>query len=180
MVIVELQVMVRRFLPIVAFVGLHLGGVADAQIKLSPGRVPIGDNELNSPIAEPQVTIDEHSSNAVMRATPLVIQQSRDPLVKLAYETREAQRRRLLSTSEHTPWQIMHGMLALREEFLIRHNGLPVSCMEWIKSGPTFENENWFQKTQVRVLTGHGGKSSTPKAFLEAIFLALEKGGRCA
>ena len=160
MAMVELHLKVRRFLPIVALVGLLQTNSVDAQIKLSPGRVPIGDNELNSTIDEPQVTIDEHSSNAVMRPMPLVIQQAKDPLVKLVYETREAQRRRLLSTAEHTPWQIMHGMLALREEFLIRHNGKPVSCLEWIKTGPTFENENWFEKTQVRVLTGRGGNNT--------------------
>lgn len=159
MAIVELRFQVRHFLPIVALLGLLPTNAVDAQIRLSPGRVPIGDNELNSHIDEPLVAIDEQSSNAVMRPVPLVIQQAKDPLVKLVYETREAQRRRLLSTAEHTPWQIMHGMLALREEFLIRHNGKPVSCLEWIKTGPTFENENWFEKTQVRVLTRRGSNN---------------------
>ena len=129
MAIVERCIMVRRIFAIVALFAL-LPVSAFGQIKLSPGRVPIGDNELNSPIAEPQVTLDENSSNAVMRPTPTWVQQSKDPLVKLVYQTREAQRRRLLSTAEHTPWQIMHGMLALREEFLIRHNGQHVSCLE--------------------------------------------------
>ncbi|MCA9010678.1 MAG: hypothetical protein KDB01_13090, partial [Planctomycetaceae bacterium] len=156
MSIVDLCVTVRRFLPMAALFGLLQIDQAAAQIKLSPGQVPIGDNELNSAIDEPQVILDEHSTNAVMRPAPLAIQQAKDPLVKLVYETREAQRRRLLSTSEHTPWQIMHGMLALREDFLIRHNGQPVSCLEWIKSGPIFEHESWFQKTQVRVLSGYG------------------------
>lgn len=159
MAIVELCFKVRRFLPLAVLTGLIQIAPVDAQIKLSPGRVPIGDNELNSPVDEPQVTIDEHSSNAVMRPVPQVIQQAKDPLVKLVYETREAQRRRLLSTSEHTPWQIMHGMLALREDFLIRHNGQPVSCLEWIKDGPIFQNESWFEKTQVRVLKGRGSNN---------------------
>ncbi len=159
MAIVELCNMVRRFLPIAVLTGLLQITSVDAQIKLSPGRVPISDNELNSSIDEPQVTLDEHSSNAVMRPTPQHIQQAKDPLVKLVYETREAQRRRLLSTDEHTPWQIMHGMLALREEFLIRHNGQPVNCLEWIQSGPTFENESWFEKTQLQVLTGRIGNN---------------------
>ena len=159
MAIVERCFMVRRLLPIVALFCLLPGVSALGQIKLSPGRVPIGDNELNSPTPEPLVTLDEHTSNAVMRPSPTWVQQSKDPLVKLVYETREAQRRRLLSTAEHTPWQIMHGMLALREEFLIRHNGQPVSCMEWIKSGATFENESWFEKTQIRVLTGRGNNA---------------------
>ncbi len=156
MAIVERCSMVRRLLPIVALCCLLPGVSALGQIKLSPGRVPIGDNELNSPTPEPLMTIDELSTNAVMRPTPTWIQQSKDSLAKLVYQTREAQRRRLLSTAEHTPWQIMHGMLALREEFLIRHNGQPVSCLEWIKSGATFENESWFEKTQIRVLTGRG------------------------
>ena len=153
MAIVDLHLKVRRFLPIVALIGLLPTSAVEAQTKLSAGLVPIADKELNSPI-------DENSPNALMRPVPLVIQQAKDPLVKLVYETREAQRRRLLSTSENTPWQIMHGMLALREEFLIRHNGEPVNCLEWIKTGPTFENENWFEKTQVRVLTQRGGKNS--------------------
>lgn len=160
MAIVKFHTDFRQLMPVVALLVLVQSRTADGQIKLSPGQVPIGDNELNSPIDEPQVTIQEHSSNAVMRPVPPEIQQSTDPLVKLVYDTREAQRRRLLSTAEHTPWQIMHGMLALREDFLIRHNGKPVNCLEWIQSGPTFEGEGWFEKTQVRVFTGRGGNQA--------------------
>ena len=96
MAIVERCFMVRRFLPIVAVLGLLPGVAAMGQIKLSPGRVPIGDNELSSPTPEPLVTIDELSSNAVMRPMPTWIQQSKDPLVKLVYQTREAQRLSLI------------------------------------------------------------------------------------
>ena len=158
MAIVKLQTGFRQLLPFVALLSLIHGRAAIGQIKLSPGQVPIGDNELNSPIDEPQVTIQENSSNAVMRPVPQEIQNSTDPLIKLVYETREAQRRRLLSTAENTPWQIMHGMLALREDYLIRHDGKPVNCLEWIQSGPKFEGEAWFEKTQVRVLTVRGGR----------------------
>ena len=59
MAIVERCFMVRRLLSIVALFVLLPGVSSLGQIELSPGRVPIGDNELNSPIAEPQVTIDE-------------------------------------------------------------------------------------------------------------------------
>ena len=70
MAIVERCFMVQRLLAVVAVLGLLLGVAALGQIKLSPGRVPIGDNELNSSTPEPLVTIDELSTNAVMRPTP--------------------------------------------------------------------------------------------------------------
>lgn len=160
MAIVKFHTGLRRLLLIVALLGLVREGTADGQIRLSPGQVPVIDNELNSPVDEPQVTIEEHSSNAVMRPVPPEILQSTDPLVRLVYDTREAQRRRLLSTEDHTPWQIMHGMLALRQDFLIRHEGKPVNCLEWIQSGPLFERESWFEKTQVQVFTGRGGNQA--------------------
>jgi len=160
MAIVKFHTGLRRLLLIVALLGLVREGTADGQIRLSPGQVPIIDNELNSSVDEPQVTIEEHSSNAVMRPVPPEILQSTDPLVRLVYDTREAQRRRLLSTEDHTPWQIMHGMLALRQDFLIRHEGKPVNCLEWIQSGPLFERESWFEKTQVQVFTGRGGNQA--------------------
>ena len=99
MAIVKFHTGLRQLLPVVALLGLVQVRSADGQIKLSPGVVPIGDNELNSPIDEPLVTIDEHSSNAVIRPVPPEVQNSTDPLVKLVYDTREAQRRRARSTS---------------------------------------------------------------------------------
>lgn len=110
-------------------------------------------NELNSPVDEPQVVIPEVPHRVPVRTASAAIQKHSDSLVKLVYETREAQRRRLLSTAEHTPWQMMHGLLGLRHDFLISHNGQTVSGLDWIKTGPMFKNEPWFQKTE------HGGRA---------------------
>jgi len=94
------------------------------------------------------------------RPMPPAIQQSSDPLVKLVWEARESSRRRLLTTDQHTPWQLMHGLLGLRQDFVVNHNGRIINGLEWIQSGPTFkdeppfqEDQPWFQKTK------HGGRA---------------------
>jgi hypothetical protein len=110
-------------------------------------------NELALPVDEPQVIIPENSLRVPIRTASQEVETSSDPLVKLVWETREATRRRLLSTSEHTPWQMMHGLLGLRQDFLINHNGQTVSGLEWIQTGPMYQNESWFEKTV------HGGRA---------------------
>jgi hypothetical protein len=110
-------------------------------------------NELALPVDEPQVIIPENSLRVPVRTASQEVETSSDPLVKLVWETREATRRRLLSTSEHTPWQMMHGLLGLRQDFLINHNGQTVSGLEWIQTGPTYQNESWFERTV------HGGRA---------------------
>jgi hypothetical protein len=110
-------------------------------------------NELNSPVDEPTVVIHELSAGIPARPVSRAVQESTDPLVKLVSDCREAQRRRLLSTSEHTPWQIMHGMVGLREDLLLKHGDGIVNGLEWIATGPSFQNEPWFMKTR------HGGQA---------------------
>jgi len=129
-------------------------------------------NELNSPIPEPRVLLKEHKDSSAFRTASSGVIESSDPLIRQVYETREACRRRLLSTSDHTPWQIMHGTLALRHDFVIRHQGKTVKGLDWIATGPTFRGESWFSKTP------YGGQAhpySIPYAFEGHInqFLAI-------
>lgn len=46
--------------------------------------------------------------------------------------------RRYLTADVHTPWQIMHGLLALREDFLIKVNEEKVGALEWLTDGRTY------------------------------------------
>ena len=119
-------------------------------------------NELNSPVDEPQVVLPESPHKVPVRPASGAVQQSTDPLVKLAYETREVQRQRLLSTTDHTPWQMMHGLLGLRQDFLINHKGQTINGLEWMQTGPMFENEPWFEKTQ---FGGRAHPYNKPYAF---------------
>ncbi|MBD3674497.1 MAG: hypothetical protein HUJ26_13325 [Planctomycetaceae bacterium] len=70
-----------------------------------------------------------------------------DPLrekVKLAIDISE---RRYLDGNLHTPWQILHGMLALRGDYEIKINGEKVSALEWMKQGRTYNRLPWVEKT---------------------------------
>ena len=74
-------------------------------------------------------------------------QAEQDPLrekVKLAIEISE---RRYLDGNLHTPWQILHGMLALRGDYLIKINGEKVSALEWMQKGQVYNRLPWVEKT---------------------------------
>ena len=128
-----------------------------AAISIVSGSVGLGEepfsNELGakSPKDEPQVILLESPNKVPIRPASGAVLESNDPLVKLVYETREITRQRLLNTTDHTPWQMMHGLLGLRQDILISHNGQTINGLEWIQTGPMFKNEPWFQKTS------HGG-----------------------
>ncbi len=74
------------------------------------------------------------------------------PLPDLIDEAITITSRRHLSADEHTPWQICHGVLALRDNYYILKDGKPVKALDWIASGPTFKGKPWWLATE------HGGK----------------------
>ena len=86
-----------------------------AAFSIVSGSVGLGEepfsNELGakSPKDEPQVILLESPNKVPIRPASGAILESNDPLVKLVYETREITRQRLLNTTDHTPWQMMHG-----------------------------------------------------------------------
>ena len=95
-------------------------------------------------------------------AVDLSAQVPTDPLAKMVDEAVNISIRRYLSANVHTPWQIMHGLLALRKDYLIKEQGKKVSAIEWLSSGVTYHGTPWFEKTQ------HGGRAhpfSVPYAF---------------
>lgn len=86
----------------------------------------------------------------------------RDRLANTVAAAIESASRRTLSTDVHTPWQIMHALLGLRQDFRINDRGRTVSGLDWISAGPRFEGEYWF------LVSEHGGKAhpySKPYAF---------------
>lgn len=135
------QITLRQILPL-AIAMLTQCSIAFGQL---------GEGGTDGP--EPQVILPAHDHAVPIRTASKEISESTDSLVKFVWETREAQRRRLLSTKEHTPWQIMHGLLGLRQDFLISHNGQAINGLDWIYTGPTYMNESWFQKSP------HGGRA---------------------
>lgn len=85
-----------------------------------------------------------------------------DPLDELVDQAIEVSHRRMLSTEVHTPWQIAHGILALRWEYSLYQNKKRIRAIDWISTGPNFRGRPWF------ITTPHGGKGhpfTQPYAF---------------
>ena len=119
-------------------------------------------NELNSDIEEPRIALPEVKSRSRFRTVSRSRQRSNDALIELCKESVDTTARRLLSTESHTPWQIMHGLLALRHDFQIQHEGQSISGLDWVAQGQVFDGEYWFESSR------HGGRAhpySRPYAF---------------
>lgn len=85
-----------------------------------------------------------------------------DPLDKLVDEAIEVSKRRMLHTNTHTPWQIAHGILALRWEYALYQNEKRIRAIDWVSTGPSFRGRPWF------IATSEGGKGhpfTEPYAF---------------
>ncbi|MEP3480711.1 MAG: class I SAM-dependent methyltransferase [Fuerstiella sp.] len=127
----------------------------------------LNTSELNVDAVEPQIALPEVSreKSSSLRVQTISLgarKESRDGLVQLAQEAVDTTSRRLLSSNQHTPWQMMHALLGLRQEFNILHKDQEVSGLQWIAQGQVFDGDHWFEKTR------HGGRAhpySVPYAF---------------
>lgn len=88
--------------------------------------------------------------------------QSQDQLLALVEDAIDKTKRRYLEVAEFTPWQIMHGVLALRSEYLLKSGDQLVNGIEFISSGPVFRGESWWVKTP---FGGRGHPYTVPYAF---------------
>jgi len=73
------------------------------------------------------------------------------PLLKQVDDALDINSRRFLVANSHSPWQIFHGILALRQNFQVKFGDKKVSAIEWIAtSEPKFDNEPLI------IITQHG------------------------
>lgn len=121
-------------------------------------------NEMNSNEDEPQIDLPEVESkrNPFRNVSQGVRKESQDSLVRLTQEAVDTTARRLLSTDQHTPWQMMHALLGLRHDFRLQHRGQTVNGLDWISQGQVFSNEYWFEKTN---FGGRAHPYNRPYAF---------------
>lgn len=57
-----------------------------------------------------------------------------------------ANKNRHLDIQVNTPWQILHGLLAMRESYQLRNGSKMISAMDWISTEARFKGESWFIK----------------------------------
>ena len=73
-----------------------------------------------------------------------------DPLAIAADDAIAVTAARLLTGAAdgrtNTPWQIGHGVMALREDYALIADGRRVNALDWLATGPTFKGEGWFER----------------------------------
>jgi len=115
--------------------------------------------------ADPAITPDSLFPRSSQTLTQTVEQvgalEDRD-LPKLINDAVSITSRRYLTADVHTPWQIMHGLLALRDEYKLKVNGEKVSALEWLRDRRLYKGEPIIEHTP------YGGRFHTftePYAF---------------
>ncbi len=104
---------------------------------------------------------------------PTHAEAQQDPLLSQLDLAIEVTSKRYLTANIHSPWQIFHGILALKRDFQLKLGNDKVNALQWIAtSEPRFDNQPLLLKT------AHGGKFhpfTRPYAFEghPAQFLAL-------
>lgn len=105
-----------------------------------------------------------NSSEAPVEKTSAV-SVSVDPLKEMVEKAIQATHQRRLTAGVHTPWQVVHGILAERWELSLLKKERPgeeISGIEWITSGVTFDGMPLWEATP------HGGRGhpfTRPYAF---------------
>lgn len=84
---------------------------------------------------------------------PAAAPATEDPLLQQVDQAIQVNGQRFLVANVHTPWQIFHGILAYRRDFLLKVGDQKMSAITWIATTePRFDGRPWI------VVTPHGGK----------------------
>lgn len=92
----------------------------------------------------PLMSADPAAATPVAGATDAQV----DELEALVNEAISITSRRYLTADVHTPWQIMHGILALRSDFVIKIDGEKRPAIEWLTSGTEYRGLPIIERTQ--------------------------------
>jgi len=120
------------------------------------------------PTEQPRPLLPEIAEDAKSVAPPAEPVRPTDPLDRQVDAALDVTARRVLIAESadprqrpHTPWQIGHGMLAFRRDYVVRVRGEKVNAYEWLATNPiyqarvkrgkdaetTVEKMNWFYLT---------------------------------
>jgi len=87
----------------------------------------------------------------------------RDELLELVNKAIDVTKRRQLTAGVHTPWQIVHGILAMRHDFILKTpEGGEISAIDWMASGVLHDGLPLFEVTPYG---GRGHPFTKPYAF---------------
>ena len=104
----------------------------------------------NPPVLQQQTSASE--IQAVADTTDAATPQT-DPFSELLDRAIEITSKRMLTANAHSPWQIFHNILALRQDTVLRLGDQKVNAIEWLATTePQFDKQPWL------LLTKHGAK----------------------
>lgn len=93
------------------------------------------------------------SSAAASQPAPPAVTPQPEQLLEQLDSAIEVTSKRYLTANVHSPWQIFHGILAMKRDFQLKLGEEKVNALEWIAtSEPRFDNQPLLLKT------AHGGK----------------------
>ncbi|HSG71459.1 MAG TPA: hypothetical protein VLA12_13645 [Planctomycetaceae bacterium] len=110
---------------------------------------------LNATLSADESNLGPVKTSEEAGATEPQAPKEADPVREKARQAVEVSKRRYLDGNLHTPWQILHGLLALRHDYEIKINGEKTSAMKWMQKGQTYAGRPWVEKTQ------YGGRFHT-------------------
>lgn len=92
----------------------------------------------------PRPMTNAHGIRPVAAVTDDAAEAELNELVKQAVKVTS---NRFLTANVHTPWQILHGILALRQDFEIKVDGKKTSALKWLSEGNEWKGDSIVRKT---------------------------------
>ena len=129
---------------------------------------PVGESKASDakPADAPQgsAKAGEAKSTETKKAAKPSVVKPHDPLPELIDRAIADTGRRRLTAGVHTPWQVVHGILAMRWDLMLQSGaaGQDVSAIEWITSGVYHEGQPLWEQTPYG---GRGHPYTHPYAF---------------
>ncbi|QDT38217.1 hypothetical protein Pan189_26070 [Stratiformator vulcanicus] len=110
---------------------------------------------LKDPAGEKATTDDAAAKSTTDTAVPVKAEDKTprwivpdDPLARKVAQAIDITSRRILSVDTHTPWQIGHGVMALRHQYELQIGDERINAIEWISDNPRFGGEPWWYATR--------------------------------
>lgn len=139
------------------------------EVSDKPAEKPDRDAKSSDEKSSDSKSSDTKSSDSKPAETkkPKAAAKPKDPLPELIDKAILETGRRKLTAGVHTPWQIVHGILAMRWELMLQNGpsgtgGADVNAIEWVTSGVYHEGLPLWEQTPYG---GRGHPFTRPYAF---------------
>jgi hypothetical protein len=84
----------------------------------------------------------------LVAAETIPANETTDPVLQLLDRAIETTGKRTLTANSHSPWQIFHSILAMRENTEVRLGNQKVNAIQWLSTAePQFDNQPWLLLT---------------------------------